>query len=62
MEGNIEGRLEVTGILGRRIKKLPDGLKKKRGYWKLKEKALDRSLWRNVFRRGRGPVERETRL
>ena len=57
MEGNIEGRVEVTG----RRKKLLDGLKKKRGHWKLKEKALDRPLWRNRCGRAYGPVEREIR-
>jgi hypothetical protein len=28
----------------------------KRGYWKLKEVALDLTLWRTGFRRGYGPV------
>jgi hypothetical protein len=32
----------VTGRQGRRRKQLLDGLEKKRGYWKLKEEALDR--------------------
>jgi hypothetical protein len=44
MEINIEGRVEVAGRRGRRRKKLLDDLKKNRGYWKLKEKALDRPL------------------
>jgi hypothetical protein len=29
-------------------------------YWRPKEEALDRSLWRTGFRRGYGPVIRET--
>ena len=30
-----------------------------REYWKLKEKALDRTLWRTRFGRGYGPVIRQ---
>jgi len=30
------------------------------GYWKLKEEALNRTLWGTVFGRGHGPVVRET--
>jgi hypothetical protein len=33
-----------------------DGLKEKRGYWKLKEEAVDLSLWKTRFGRGYGPV------
>jgi hypothetical protein len=29
-------------------------------YWKLKEEALERTLWRSCFRRGYGPVVRQT--
>ena len=36
IEGQIERRIEVTGGRGRRRKQLLDGLKKRRGYWKLK--------------------------
>ena len=46
MEGTIEGRIEVTGRLGRGRAKLLDGLKENRKYWKWKEEALDRTLWR----------------
>jgi hypothetical protein len=35
-------------------------LKEKRGYWKLKEEALNRTLWGTGFGRGYGPVVRET--
>jgi hypothetical protein len=36
-----EGRIEVTEKRGRRSKKLLADLKEKRGYWKLKDNALD---------------------
>jgi hypothetical protein len=50
----------VKGRRGRRHKLLLDDLKEKRGYWKLKEEALDRFLWRARFRRGFGPAVRQT--
>jgi hypothetical protein len=56
-EGKLEGR---TGRRGRRRKQLLDDLKEKRRYWKLKEEALDRTLWRTRFGRGYGPVVRQT--
>jgi hypothetical protein len=43
-EGKMEGRIEVTGRRASRRKQLLDYLKKKRGYRKLKEEALDRKL------------------
>jgi hypothetical protein len=60
IEGKIEGRIEVTVRQGRRCKQLLDVLKEKRGYWKLKEEALDSSVWRTHFGRGYGPVIRHT--
>ena len=33
-----------------------DDLKDRRGYCQLKEEALDRTMWRNRFERGFGPV------
>jgi hypothetical protein len=42
--GKIEGGIEVMGRQGIRCKQLLDDLKKMRGYWKLKEEALDRNL------------------
>jgi hypothetical protein len=45
IEGKIEGRIEVTGRRRKRRKQVPDDLKEKRGYWKLKEEALGRNLW-----------------
>jgi hypothetical protein len=60
IEGNIEGRIEVTGRRGRRHKQLLDDVMEKRGYCKLKEEALDGTLWRTCFERGYGPVVRQT--
>jgi hypothetical protein len=37
-EGKIEARIELTRRRGRRRKQLLDDVKKRRGYWKLKEK------------------------
>ena len=56
IEGKIKGQIEVTIRRGRRRKKLLDDLKDRRGYCRLKEEALDRTTWRNRFRRGFGPV------
>jgi hypothetical protein len=53
IEGKLEGRK-------RRRKQLLDDLKEKRRYWKLKEEAPDRTLWRTCFGRGYGPVVRQT--
>jgi hypothetical protein len=47
-----EGRIEVTRRRGRRRKKMLDDLGDRRGYFHLKEKALDR----NSFGRDCGPV------
>ena len=60
IEGKIEGRIEVTGIRGRRHKQLLDDFKETREYCKLKEEALDRTLWRTCFGRCYGPVVRQT--
>jgi hypothetical protein len=50
----------VTGRVGRRYKQLLDDLKEKRGFWKLKEEAQLRSLWKTGFGRDYGPVARHT--
>jgi hypothetical protein len=60
IEGQLEGRLEMTGRQGRRRKQLLDDLKEKRRYWKLKEEATDHTLWRIRFGRGYGPVVRQS--
>jgi hypothetical protein len=52
--------IEVTGRRGRRRRKLLDDLKERRGYSHLKEKALDRTVWRACFGRGFGPVVKQT--
>ena len=59
IEGKIRGQIEVTRRRGRRSKKLLDDLKDRRGYCQLKEEALDRTMWRNLFGRGFGPVVRQ---
>jgi hypothetical protein len=46
---------------GRRCKQLLDDHKEKRGYWKLKQEALDRTPWRTRFEGGYGLVVRQTR-
>jgi hypothetical protein len=51
MEGKIGG-IEVTGKQGRSCKYLLYYLKETRGYWKLKEEALDRTVWRTRFAKG----------
>ena len=55
-----KGGIEVTGRQGRRRRKLLEDLKESRGYSHLKEKALDRTMWRARFGRGCGPVVRQT--
>ena len=44
---------------GRRRKQLLGDIET-RGYWRLKEEVLDRSVWRTRLRRGYGPVVRQT--
>ena len=56
IKGKIKGQIEVTRRQGRKRKKLLDDLKDRRGYCELKEEALDRTMWRNCFARGFGPV------
>jgi len=56
IEGKLKGQIEVTRRQGRRRKKLLDELKDRRGYCELKEEAVDRTMWRNRFARGFGPV------
>jgi hypothetical protein len=60
IEGKIKGGIEVTRRRGRRRTKLLDELKERRGYSHLKEEALGRTIRRALFRRGFGPVVRQT--
>jgi len=59
IERKIKEEMEVTRRRGRRRRKLLDNLKDRRGYSHLKEEALDRTIWRNHFGGGFGPVVRE---
>jgi len=60
VEGMIGGRIKVIGKWGRRRKQLLDGIKETGGNCKLKEKAIDRTLWRTRSGGDCGPVVRET--
>jgi len=60
IEGKINGRIAVMGRWGGGRKQLLDDLKEKRGYWKLKEEALDRILLRTGFGKDYGPIARQT--
>jgi hypothetical protein len=46
-----EEKVKGTRRRGRRRKQLPGDLKEKRGYWKLKEEALDCTVRRTRFGR-----------
>ena len=59
IEGKIKGEMEVRRRRERRRKRLLDDLKDRRGYCHLKEEALDRTMWRNRFGGGFGPVVRQ---
>jgi len=50
----------VTGRRGGGRKKLLDDLTERRGYFHLKEEALDRTMKRAPFGRGFGPIVRQT--
>jgi hypothetical protein len=56
IEGKIKGGVEVTV----RRRKLLDGRNERRGYSHLKEEALYRTMWRDRFGRGFGPVVIQT--
>jgi len=49
IEGHVEGRIEVTGTQGRRLKQLLNDLKEKRLYCKLKEESPAHTSWRTGF-------------
>ena len=54
-EGNYRGKGISDGRLRRRRNQLLDDLKET-SYWNLKEKTLDRTLWRTRFGKGCWPV------
>ena len=62
IEGKIKRRIEMKGLRGRRREQLLNGRKERRGYWKLKEEAPDRALWRTRFRRQYRIVVRQTKI
>jgi hypothetical protein len=56
----IEGKMDGSdGKTRKRCKRLLDNLKETRECWKLKEEALDRTLWRTRCGRGYVPVVRQ---
>ena len=57
----VEEQIEVTKRPGRRSKRLLGNLQEKRRFLKLKSEALDRRLWRTHFRKGYGPVAKESK-
>jgi hypothetical protein len=59
IEGKIQEGVELTRRRERRRRKLLNDLKDRRGYSHLKEEALDRTMWRNRFGGGFGPVFRQ---
>jgi hypothetical protein len=55
-------KIEGTSKRGRIRKQLLDNIVEKKVYWKLKEEALDRTLWRTRFGKGYGPVTIHTKI
>jgi hypothetical protein len=51
IEGKVQGRIQVTGRQGKRSMQLLDNFKEKRGYFKLKEGALDGTLEENSLQK-----------
>jgi hypothetical protein len=60
IEGKIKGMIEVRERRGWRRKQLLDDLKKKRGYWKLEEEAMDSILDSICYGRGYRTVIRQS--
>ena len=58
IEGKIQGRIKVMERRGKIRKQVLDDLRELRGYLKLRQEALDRTLWRTSFERDYGPVVR----
>jgi hypothetical protein len=61
IEGKTEGMIEVTRKRGRGTRQVLNGLKEKRGHWKLETGGLDGALWRTGFGIGCGSVVRQSR-
>ena len=59
-EGELDRMIEVTVRRVINSEQLLDDLKEKRGYWKLKQEAIYRTVWGTGFGRGCGPVLRQT--
>ena len=57
--GMVAGRIE-KGRRGRRGKHLLNDLEENIRYYRLKDEALGRSLWRTLSGRSHGPVVRQT--
>jgi hypothetical protein len=62
IEGKLEGSIEVTGRRGRRRKQPLNDVKGKRGFCKLKEEALDRTVCSTGSGRGFKSVVGQTDL
>ena len=60
IKGKIKGKVELKGRRRRIRKQILDILKETRGFCKLSEAALDRTLLKTRFGRGCGPVVRMT--
>jgi hypothetical protein len=60
IERKIQGRIGMAGRRRKISEQILDEIKEKKGCCKLKQEALDRTLWRTGFGRGYGPVVRQT--
>ena len=58
--GDVQWHSWLHFITSQKVAGLIPDLKDRRGYSHLKEEALDRTMWRNRFGRGFGPVVRQT--
>jgi len=58
----IEGKIEWRGRRRRRRKQLVDETTERKRYWKLKEEALDRAVWKPWLRKGYGSAAIQTTL
>jgi hypothetical protein len=60
IEGKIKDRLKLQEDEEEDVRSYWMTFKDRRGYSHLKEEALDRTVWRNRFGRGFGPVVSQT--